>query len=189
MPLDETVFITGFPGFIAGRLLERLAREGGRFLLLVQSPFVDRARVELGRIAHQTENPISNFRILEGDIAQPNLGMSQDHLAIASSQPTVIFHLAAIYDLAVARDIAMQVNVAGTRNVNELAQSLPNLRHYHYVSTCYVAGKLKGRILETELKHAAGFRNYYEESKYLAEVEVEALKSILPITIHRPAVV
>ncbi|MBA3569530.1 MAG: SDR family oxidoreductase [Pyrinomonadaceae bacterium] len=189
MPLDETVFITGFPGFIAGRLLERLAREGGRFLLLVQSPFVDRAQIELERIARQTGNPLSHFRILEGDIAQPNLGMSQDDLAIASSQPTVIFHLAAIYDLAVTRDIAMQVNVVGTKNVNQFAQSLPNLRHYHYVSTCYVAGKRQGRILETELKHAAGFRNYYEESKYLAEVEVEALKSTLPITIHRPAVV
>jgi nucleoside-diphosphate-sugar epimerase len=189
MPHDETVFITGFPGFIAGRLLERLAREGERFLLLVQSPFVVRARIELERIARQTGNPLSHFRILEGDIAQPSLGMSQDDLAIASSQPTVIFHLAAIYDLAVARDIAMQVNVVGTKNVNQFAQSLPNLRHYHYVSTCYVAGKRKGRILETELKHAAGFRNYYEESKYLAEVEVEALKSTFPITIHRPAVV
>ncbi|MCM3902236.1 MAG: SDR family oxidoreductase [Pyrinomonadaceae bacterium] len=189
MPLDETVFITGFPGFIAGRLLERLAREGGRFLVLVQSPLIDRAHAELERIAQQTGNPFLNFRILEGDIAQPNLGMSQDDLAIASSQTTVIFHLAAIYDLAVARDVAMRVNVAGTRDVNEFAKSLPNLRHYHYVSTCYVAGKRNGRILETELTHTAGFRNYYEESKYLAEMEVAALKSTLPITIHRPAVV
>jgi nucleoside-diphosphate-sugar epimerase len=189
MSLGETVFITGFPGFIAGRLLERLARDGGSFLLLVQSRFVERARVELERVALQTGNPLSNFRILEGDIAQSDLGISNDDLAIASTQPTVIFHLAAIYDLAVRRDIAIQVNVAGTRNVNEFAQSLPNLRHYHYVSTCYVAGKRKGRILETELEHEAGFRNYYEESKYLAELEVEALKSTLPITIHRPAVV
>jgi len=189
MPLDETVLITGFPGFIAGRLVERLATEGGHFLLLVQAPFVTRARVELERIANQTGMPFSNFRILEGDIAQPNLGMSQDDLAVAISQPTVLLHLAAIYDLALARDIAMRVNVAGTRNVNAFARLLPNLRHYHYVSTCYVAGKRKGRILETELEHADGFRNYYEESKYLAEVEVEALKSSLPITIHRPAVV
>ena len=189
MPLDDTVLITGFPGFIAGRLLERLAGKGGRFLLLVQSPMVNRAGIELERIAHLTGLPISNFRILKGDIALPNLGMSAEDLAEASSQSTVIFHLAAVYDLAVARDIAIQVNVAGTRQVNEFAKSLPNLRHYHYVSTCYVAGKRKGRILESELEHSAGFRNYYEESKYLAEVEVEALKSTLPITIHRPAVV
>lgn len=155
----------------------------------MQSQLVERARVELGRIAHRTGNPLTTLRILEGDIAQTNLGMSQHDLALASSHTTVIFHLAAVYHLAVARDISMHVNVGGTRNVNAFAQSLPSLRHYHYVSTCYVAGKRKGRILETELNHEAGFRNYYEESKYLAEVEVEALKSDLPITIHRPAVV
>jgi thioester reductase-like protein len=44
-------------------------------------------------------------------------------------------------------------------------------------------------ILETELQHDAGFRNNYEETKYLAELEVEALKPELPVTIHRPSVV
>src|SRR5439155_26603456 len=51
------------------------------------------------------------------------------------------------------------------------------------------AGLRKGVILENELRHEAGFRNAYEETKYLAELEVEGLKSELPITIHRPAVV
>ena len=83
----------------------------------------------------------------------------------------------------------MLVNVTGTRNVNAFAKSARNLRHYHYVSTCYVAGKRRGRILETELNHDAGFRNYYEETKYLAETEVATLSEELPITIHRPSVV
>ena len=126
---------------------------------------------------------------MPGDITEPNLGLSAADLEIARSQSTHVFHLAAIYDLAVARDLALRVNVEGTRNVNQFARSLPQLRHYHYVSTCYVAGKRTGRILENELRHDAGFRNYYEETKYLAELEVEALKSELPVTIHRPAVV
>jgi hypothetical protein len=50
MASDETIFLTGFPGFIAGRLIARLAREGGRFLLLVQPAFVERARVEIARL-------------------------------------------------------------------------------------------------------------------------------------------
>jgi thioester reductase-like protein len=54
---------------------------------------------------------------------------------------------------------------------------------------CYVAGRQKGRILETDLEHDAGFRNFYEETKYLAELEVENLKQDLPVTIFRPAVV
>ncbi|HKR62009.1 MAG TPA: SDR family oxidoreductase, partial [Pyrinomonadaceae bacterium] len=125
----------------------------------------------------------------EGEISQPNLGMRASDFEIARVESTLIFHLAALYDLAVEREPAMLVNVTGTKNVNLLAQAARNLRHYHYVSTCYVAGKRRGRILETELKHDAGFRNHYEETKYLAETEVAALKSELPITIHRPAVV
>ena len=66
---------------------------------------------------------------------------------------------------------------------------MPNLRRYNYVSTCYVAGKRKGEIRENELEHDAGFRNFYEETKYLAEIEVERLKSEFPVTIFRPSVV
>jgi thioester reductase-like protein len=187
MAFEGVVFLTGFPGFIATRLIKRLAKDGGRFLLLVQPALIETARDELARIAPQY--PRADFRILAGDITKTDLGLSIDDLATARSESAILFHLAAIYDLAVDRELAMRVNVAGTRNVNEWARSLRNLRHYHYISTCYVAGKRGGRILETELNHSAGFRNYYEETKYLAEVEVDSLKSELPITIHRPSVV
>lgn len=186
---NDTVFITGFPGFIASRLLARLAREGGRFLLLVQPAFLDRANQELANIAAEANRALSDFTVLSGDITLPNLGLSETDLELARSQTTVIFHLAAIYDLAVERGPGMLVNVEGTRNVNRFARSLPRLLHYHYISTCYVAGKRTGLILENELRHTAGFRNHYEETKYLAELEVEELKSELPVTIHRPSVV
>ena len=189
MSTEETVFLTGFPGFIASRLLRRLAGDGGRFLLLVQPAFVARAQQELVSIAQEARRSITDFVVLSGDITEPNLGLSAADLETARAESTVVFHLAAIYDLAVARDLALRVNVEGTRNVNDFARSLPHLRHYHYVSTCYVAGKRTGRILENELRHEAGFRNYYEETKHLAELDVEALKSELPVTIHRPAVV
>ncbi len=186
---DEIVFLTGFPGFIASRLLRRLAREGARFLLLVQPALSARAQQEIASIAAEAGRSLSDFVLLSGDITEPNLGLTPVDLETARAESTIVFHLAAIYDLAVARDLALRVNVAGTRNVNEFARSLSHLRHYHYVSTCYVAGKRTGRILENELRHEAGFRNYYEETKHLAELEVEKLKSELPVTIHRPAVV
>jgi len=187
--MSETVFLTGFPGFIAGRLLRRLARDNARFLLLVQPPFMARAQAELAVLAAETRRSVSDFNLLPGDITDPNLGMSESDVGRARAETTILFHLAAIYDLAVARDLAMLVNVAGTRHVNEFARSLAALRQYHYVSTCYVAGRRTGRIFERELRHNAGFRNYYEETKYLAEVEVEQVKGELPVTIHRPAVV
>src|SRR5215470_10202469 len=186
---DETIFVTGFPGFIAERLVKHLAKLNARFVLLAQPALQERALADVQRIAEETNTPRQNFSIVVGDITEPNLGMSALDFQHAESETTSLFHLAAIYDLAVDREVAMRVNVDGTRNVNQFARSLEHLRRYHYVSTCYVAGKREGLILESELLHDAGFRNHYEETKYLAELEVETLKSELPITIHRPAVV
>jgi thioester reductase-like protein len=189
MPDRETFFITGFPGFIANRLLERLARKDCSFILLVQPSLVSRAREEIERITKLTGRSVGGFQIVEGDISVPRLALSNADLELVQHETTRVFHLAAVYDLAVPQDLAMRVNAGGTRNVVELARSLPRLRQFHHVSTCYVAGKREGVILETELKHNAGYRNFYEESKYLAELEVESAKNELPITIHRPAVV
>jgi thioester reductase-like protein len=189
MPDRETFFITGFPGFIANRLLERLARKHCRFTLLVQPSLFARARGEIGRIAQLTGKSNDNFQIVEGDISEPGLALKEPDFQLVQQQTTRVFHLAAVYDLAVARDLALRVNVGGTRNVVELSLSMPQLRHFHHVSTCYVAGKREGVILESELRHDAGYRNFYEESKYLAELEVDSVKEELPVTIHRPAVV
>jgi thioester reductase-like protein len=186
---DETIFLTGFPGFIAGRLVERLAVEGARFLLLVQPAFAERARTDIAGIVEKTGVSSHVFRLLEGDITREDMGLAPRDAEAARRETTTLFHLAAVYDLAVRRDLATRVNVEGTRRVNGFARTLPALRRYHYVSTCYVAGRRTGRILESELRHEAGFRNNYEETKYLAELEVDALKSELPVTVHRPAVV
>ncbi|MFN2501763.1 MAG: SDR family oxidoreductase [Pyrinomonadaceae bacterium] len=185
----ESIFITGFPGFIAGRLLERLAKPETQFFVLVQPQFVERTMEELEEIADFTNTPLESYMIVEGDITLPNLGISHDDLETIQFETTDVFHLAAVYDLAVPQDLAFNVNLQGTKNVNDLVCSIKSLRRYNYVSTCYVAGKRQGRILETELDHQAGFRNYYEETKYLAELEVAKLMPHLPVTIFRPSVV
>jgi thioester reductase-like protein len=189
MSFSETIFLTGFPGFIAERLVKRLAGKDTQFFLLVQSQFVEKAMRELEKIAAETNTPLENFALIEGDITRENLGISEYDLAVLKDETTDVYHLAAVYDLAVAKDLAYQVNVEGTKNVNELVKNLPNLRRYNYVSTCYVAGRRKGEILESELEHSEGFRNFYEETKYLAETEVEKLKNDIPTTIFRPSIV
>lgn len=189
MNFNETIFVTGFPGFIAGRLVERLARPETQIFLLVQKNFVDKALQDVAALAEKTNTPLANFALVEGDITLENLGMSADDLETVRRETTDVYHLAAVYDLEVERNLAYRVNVEGTKNVNELVRSLENLRRYNYISTCYVAGERVGTIYENELEHDAGFRNFYEETKYLAEVEVEKLKNELPVTIFRPSVV
>src|SRR6185436_6900724 len=113
----ETFFITGFPGFIANRLLERLARKDCGFILLVQPSLAARAAEEIARIAQLTGKSAAEFRVVEGDISEPDLGLKAADLELVRHQATRVFHLAAIYDLAVRRDLALRVNAGGTRNV------------------------------------------------------------------------
>src|SRR5207247_6389267 len=94
----------------------------------------------------------------------------------------------AIYDLSVSRDAGMRVNVDGTRHVLDFAERCPSLQRFHYVSTCYVSGRHHGVFGEDDLDVGQRFNNFYEETKFLAEVEVRR-RSGLPVTIYRPSVV
>lgn len=185
----ETFFITGFPGFITERLVAKLANTDSQFFLLVQNSFIEKAMRDIERISVETATPLENFAIIEGDITKENLGMTEEDFETVCNETTSVFHLAAVYDLAVAKNLAYAVNVEGTRNVNKLVEKIKNLQRYNYISTCYVAGKRTGLIREDELEHNAGFQNFYEETKYLAEIEVEKMKGDYPVTIFRPAVV
>jgi nucleoside-diphosphate-sugar epimerase len=189
MSFNETIFMTGFPGFIAGRLVEKLSTPDTQFFLLVQDAFVEKASLDVQRIAGMTGVPAKNFVLIKGDITRKNLGMNDADLEVVLRETTDVYHLAAVYDLSVEKELAYKVNVEGTKNVNEIVKKLENLRRYNYVSTCYVAGKRDDRIYENELVHDKGFRNYYEETKYFAEVEIEKLKATHPVTIYRPSVV
>ncbi len=186
---NETVFLTGFPGFIAGRLVSSLTNNETQFFLLVQKNFLEKAKQEIEKISTETNTPLENFAIIEGDITKENLGISAEDVQIVQAETTSVYHLAAVYDLTVAQSIGSAVNIEGTKNVNELVKQIKNLRRYNYISTCYVSGKREGLIREDELQHEAGFRNFYDETKYWAEIEVEKLKTEFPVTIFRPAVV
>jgi len=143
MSFNQTIFMTGFPGFIALRLVARLAKRDTQFFLLVQKKFIEKAMQDVENIVQKIGAPLENFALIEGDITQENLGISRDDLEILRRETTDVYHLAAVYDLAVEKDLAFQVNVEGTRKVNEFVKTVPNLRRYNYISTCYVSGNRK----------------------------------------------
>src|SRR5207248_5831128 len=98
-------------------------------------------------------------------------------------------HLAAAYNLALPRDVGMRVNVLGTRNVLEFLDGAPSFEKLAYVSTCAISGSHVGVFTEDDFDVRQGFKNYYEETKYLAEAEVRGRWGRVPITIFRPSVV
>jgi thioester reductase-like protein len=186
----DAIFFTGFPGFLGSELLPRvLARApGAEGVCLVQPKYAALARERLAQLMSRHSLMAGRARIVEGDIAEPGLGLGD--AGALEARVVEIFHLAAIYDLSVGRDVAMRVNVEGTRNMLAFARRCGALRRFQYVSTCYVSGRYPGLFTEDMLEESQSFNNFYEETKYLAEVEVQrAMRGGLPATIYRPAVV
>jgi thioester reductase-like protein len=186
-----TVFFTGFPGFLGSSLLPRVLRRDGDLeaVCLIQGRFRELAESRVEELVAEDGSLAGRIHLVEGDITAPDLGLGDryDELAASTSE---VYHLAAVYDLGVARDLAMRVNVEGTRHVVDFCRACPDLQRLHYVSTCYVSGRWSGIFRETDLVRGQRFNNFYEETKYLAEVLVaEARDAGLPTTIYRPSVV
>jgi thioester reductase-like protein len=158
-------------------------------LCLVQEKFRKNADERLADLALAAPDVAARVDLVEGDITHPSLGLAEDALA-RTSEATEIWHLAAAYDLSVARDAGLAVNVDGTRHVLDLAARCAALTRLHYVSTCYVSGRYVGIFGEEDLEKGQSFNNYYEETKYLAEGVVrEAMHEGLPVTVYRPSIV
>jgi nucleoside-diphosphate-sugar epimerase len=184
-------FFTGFPGFIASMLLEELIAKWApeKIYTLVLPDMKDKATAEKERICSLTRFPQEKWEVVEGDITKPNLALSAQQLNSLAQSVTHVFHLAAIYDLAVPEDLARLVNVEGTKHVNEWLRSLPHLQRYVYFSTAYVSGTRQGVIFEHELDEGQTFKNHYEETKFLAEIAVREAACSVPTTIIRPGIV
>jgi len=178
----SVIFFTGFPGFLGSELLPRVVlRTDHDALCLVQPKFRALAEERAAQLVKTHPALANRIHLVEGDLTEP-----LDH--VAAEDVREIYHLAAIYDLAVARDVAMRVNVTGTRRVLDLAERAPRLERLHYVSTCYVSGRYPGVFTEEDLEKGQSFNNYYEETKQLAEVDVRKRMPHLPITVYRPSV-
>lgn len=185
----DVVLVTGFPGFLASALLPRIMRRlaTADAVCLVQPQHVPLARTRVAALVAADPSLRGRLRILEGDITNRELGVAE---RIAPQRIVEIFHLAAVYDLSVTRDVAMRVNVMGTRQVVDFARGCRRLQRLQYVSTCYVSGRWRGAFTEGMLEEGQEFNNFYEESKQLAEVAVrKAMLGGLPATIYRPSIV
>jgi thioester reductase-like protein len=186
-----TILFTGFPGFLGTALLPRVLRRDTDLeaVCLVQGRFRPLAEQRLEELVAEDPGLAGRVRLVEGDITLPDLGLGDVRDELRRTV-TEVYHLAAVYDLEVAREVGMRINVEGTRHVVDLCRECEQLERLHYVSTCYVSGRWPGIFRETDLVRGQSFNNFYEETKYLAEVLVaEARDAGLPVTIYRPSVV
>jgi thioester reductase-like protein len=189
--MPRHIFLTGFPGFIASQLVDRLVRidDSLSFTFLIQEPMRSAAEASLERLDAEHNGLAERCTLIPGDITQIYLGMDEATYEREAARTTHVWHLAAVYDLSVPEPIAYRVNVIGTANVLDFCEEAEHLDRLDYVSTCYVSGARTGTILESELDEGQPFKNHYESTKCWAEMEVRRRMYRIPTCIHRPAIV
>lgn len=186
------VMITGFPGFIGGRLMKDLLGQQAEplhYYFVVLPAFAQRAKEQCGELEREFTDFQGQWTVLEGDIRCRDLGISAEQLKPIRKKIIRLWHLAAVYDLGVPLPFAYGVNVDGTQHVLDFCETLPNFERLLYISTCYIAGMRHGMCYENELDCGQDFKNHYESTKFWAEKLVQHRWDKIPTVIFRPAIV
>lgn len=184
----EHVLVTGFPAFTAKRLARKIVTddEQARMVLLVRAKFMSDAKKF---VASWPDAQKARTELVTGDVCHMDLGLSGDEYKALTGRVTTIHHLAGIYYLGVEKAMAQRVNVGGTRGVIDLAADCRKLRRLCHYSTALVSGTRKGVVMESELDEGQRFRNFYEETKFEAEMLMREAQRRLPVSIFRPSVI
>ena len=180
-------FITGASGFIGRRLVKKLlAREGSVIYFLVRA--VDQNSLD-NLYEFWDFTPAEKSRVIPvvGDLTEPGLGIPTVDCKKLGKKTTHFFHLAAIYDLTANAESQLKVNVQGTRNAVQFAESI-GAKHFHLFSSIASAGMFEGLFCEDMFEEAEGLDHPYFKTKHDSEGIVRRECSI-PWRIYRPAIV
>ena len=119
--MAETILFTGFPGFIGMRLLPRILelKPHTRIECLVQEKFLGAARQAVATLEGKLGHPRGRIGLVVGDITVRGLGIEGRRAKELRGLLKEAYHLAAVYDLTVSREVGRRINVEGTKNVLE----------------------------------------------------------------------
>lgn len=196
---DTNVLITGATSFLGKAILSRLVEKAsiGRIYVLIsaddqisESTPVDlllRQMFPLWRANELRDRIIG----VTGDFAQPGCGVASDALNLCRDEIHQILHCGANTDLSASLEQSRRIHTEGALHVLQLAEELHRhgkLRRLDYVSSAYVCGRKPGVTRESELERGQDFSNYYEQSKFEAEILVRQFATRVPICVYRPSI-
>ena len=190
----KSILLTGATGLLGQYLLRDLIIAGHDVTVLVRPRRSIDTRYRIGGILHYWEEKLgrslSRPRVLSGDLKSDGLSLSSSDKGWIRDRIDTILHCAAsIRFQPDERNVEpMESNFHGMKRLLRVAQEL-KVRHFHHISTAYVSGTRSGLIAEEEATRTH-FNNAYEESKYLAELELLRAKNHFETTtIYRPSVI
>jgi NAD(P)-dependent dehydrogenase (short-subunit alcohol dehydrogenase family) len=177
-------FVTGATGFIGRNLVSRLLQREGTVYALVRAG--SRGRLEGLRTAWGADG--ARVVPIDGDLAQPGLGVSEEDLLTLRGDVDHFFHLAAIYDMTAAAEVQEVANVEGTRHAVELAGAI-EAGCFHQISSIAAAGLYKGTWTEDMFEQAEDLDTHpYFRTKHESERVVRE-ECRRPWRVYRPGIV
>lgn len=228
----QVIFITGTTGFLGKVILEKLLRsfpDIKKVFILIRnrkdqsaaqrcaatvkaSPIFQRLRRETPEFERLFDEIV---HVVEGEISQPRLGMSDSDYAEVTASCDVILSSAASVDFVGRLDHLFETNVTGSQNILTLAKECSRNPVLVHVSTAYVNAFEAGIVQEQEvslsfdpeaLYHEVlqmpaaeiesatpqllnGFPNSYTLSKAIAEKMLAKNKGDVPLVIVRPTII
>lgn len=146
---NTVVLVTGGTGFLGKVLIEKLLRSCDnirciyvllrpkrglsseqRHKELVQNPVFDRIR-------EHTPDRLQKMIFIAGDIAKPNIGLSNDDLIMLKENVNIVFHSAATVRFDQSIKEAANMNTLGSKRLWDLCSEMKNLKSIIHVSTAY----------------------------------------------------
>jgi amino acid adenylation domain-containing protein/thioester reductase-like protein len=192
-PLE--VLLTGSTGFLGAHLLrELLAATTARVWCLVRARDAsDGFRRIAGAAARYNLGTPSDLRVvpLPGDLASPRLGLSADEFRELARSIDIIYHVGAVVNFIYPYEELHAANVAGTRELIQLAGLYRGIPVHYVSSTAVLAGLGVTGIREvteyTPLDHANRLRMGYVATKFVAEELLRnAGRAGLSVAVYRP---
>ena len=165
----RNVFILGGTGFLGKVLMSMLLHrfpDIGRVYVMVRrgtgtasekrfwdhvvpSPTFDPLREKLGGADGLREFLTGKVRVVDGDITEDNLGLSEEQAAQVAADISVVINTSGKVTFNPPLESALRTNVQGTKNVNAFAKRMQRPALIH-TSTCFVAGNRSGNVWESE---------------------------------------
>lgn len=188
------LLLTGATGLLGRYLLRDLTMADVPLAVVVRSSKLEstaqRIETAMACAEQQVGRALVRPVVLAGNISSPDLGLTKrDAQWVADNCSTVVHSAASLtFYHDPKTNEPQRSNVEGTRHVIDFCRRA-GIRQYHHVSTAYVCGRRRGRILETELDLGQEPSNDYEQAKLTSEKEVLASGAFDQITVHRPSII
>ncbi|XP_049767047.1 fatty acyl-CoA reductase 1-like isoform X2 [Schistocerca cancellata] len=222
----RSVLVTGATGFLGIAIVEKLLRscpQIGTIYILVrpkrgQDPqerleaYV--SNVMFSKIRGERPDFARHLFVIAGDVSSPDFQLEDQDMASLRRDVSVVFHCAASVRFDDSLRQAVTTNVVGTKRMLQLAEQLPNLQAFLYISTSFCHSD--HQVIEEKLypakadpekimnivssmdddllglitpKLLGNLPNTYALTKNLTEELVARYSDRLPIVIARPSIV